>query len=247
MKHNFLESSKFIIVDYVPGSSGQLFLRLWSELDSRINNSSNKIMSTTPINENLSSTEIFYDITITKKIVNWFLEKAEPSTINEYINFFETLGNFLVAQQQPWNKESTVKFLENGIDIEYPPIVLYAMHTKHVELPLQLKTLVPNLEILSIVPNTKLGNEYQLKRAEACYNQRASDWNSIISKFNNKSHAERFDFCSMLANKDSTLILDYLKEKIGPSCFLDNKVDKAMLILDTYYKTVVDNLELSYV
>ena len=121
------------------------------------------------------------------------------------------------------------------------------MHTKHIELPIQLKTLVPNLEILSIVPSTKVGYEYQLKRAKTCYNQRASEWDNIISKFNSKRHAERFDFCSMLANKNTPEILDYLKEKIGSDFFLDHKIDKITLILDTYYKTVVDNLELSYV
>jgi hypothetical protein len=243
MNYNFLETSQFIIVDYVPGSSGQLFLRLWSELDSRIDNNSTEILKKS-INEHKSSTEVSYDIVITKKIVNWFLEKAEPSCIEEYFSFFEFLGNFLVAKTQPWNPKSKTRFLENGKDINYSPIVLYAMHTKDNVLPKEIYTKFPKLKVLSIVPKTDIGKRYQLNRAEACYNQRKNTWSKMILDFNNKEHNETFDFCTMLATKDSNAILNYLETKIGKEFFLKNKVDKVQNILNDYYTVVVNNLEI---
>lgn len=248
MKYNFLNNSKLTIVDYVPGSSGQLFLRLWAELDSRIDYASNQIMSK-PINSNTASTEIEYEIQVPKKIVNWFLEKAEPSTIDEYLFFFEYLGNFLTATQQRWvHSSSKIKFFENGKDIVYNDIVLYGMHTKHILLPLkELKIHAPNLNIISIVPTTDLGKEYQYKRACACYSKNKQNWSGIIESFNSKQHMETFDFCTLLAKKDTENILNFFKDKIPKECFLVNKQEKVQEILKTYYSVVVDNLGLNNV
>tara|TARA_B110000503_G_scaffold1216_1_gene1582 strand:+ start:5717 stop:6451 length:735 start_codon:yes stop_codon:yes gene_type:complete len=240
MNYNFLNNSQFVIVDYTPGSSGQLFLRLWAELDSRLDYNDEKILSKS-INNNVSSTEIAYRIPVTKKIVNWFLEKTAPVTADDYLTFFEYLGNFIVAQ--PWSKESKIKYYENGKDIIYPSIILYAMHTKDKLIPKEVKALAPNLEILSIVPTTDRGKQYQLDRAIACYNQRKEEWPQMISQFNNKDHFETFDFCSMLVDNDTDCILKYLEEKIGQEFFLNEKLDKARLILNTYYSVVVNNLE----
>jgi hypothetical protein len=246
VKYNFLNQSNFVIVDYVPGSSGQLFLRLWSELDSRLNYNNDTIL-TEAINENPASTEVDYDIQVPKKIVNWFLEKAEPSSVDEYLSFFEYLGNFLTATGQRWNHSDTkTKFFENGKDINYNDIVLYGMHTKHVTLPLhKLKVRAPKLNIISIVPETSIGREYQYKRACACYSKNKQNWNSIIETFNKKSHMETFDFCTLLATKETKPILLYFQEKIPPAYFLTNKVQKVDQILKRYYTTVVDNLGLS--
>ena len=54
---------------------------------------------------------------------------------------------------------------------------------------------------------------------------------------------ETFDFCSMLVDNDTDCILKYLEEKIGQEFFLNEKLDKARLILNTYYSVVVNNLE----
>jgi hypothetical protein len=243
VKYNFLNQSKFIIIDYVPGSSGQLLLRLWAELDNRVNYNNDTILSN-PINENPASTEIDYDIQLTKKIVNWFLEKTEPQTVEDYLTFFEYLGNTLTALDQRWNKTSKVKFYENGKDIDYNDIVLYGMHTKHSLLPLaELKERAPNLQIISIVPQTKEGKDYQYNRACACYSKNKQRWSDIIEAFNNKQHSEVFDLCTFLANRDTFSIINFLKKKIPEEHFLDHKVQKATHILNLYYDVVVSNLE----
>ena len=72
MKYPFLTNNELILVDFLPGSSGQLLMRLWSELDSKLNYDNKNILSELTINSNLATREIDYGIEVPKRITNWF-------------------------------------------------------------------------------------------------------------------------------------------------------------------------------
>ena len=115
MKYPFLTNNELILFDYLPGGSGQLLMRIWSELDIKLDYTNTKILSDIPINSHKSSREIAYEIIVPKRITNWFLDRCEPNGINDYVQFFEFLGTHLLAGQQQWNWGDTkLKFYENS-------------------------------------------------------------------------------------------------------------------------------------
>jgi hypothetical protein len=240
MKFPFLENNELILVDYIPGSSGQLLIRLWSELDSKLNYENSKILSSTSITENQASKEIDYDIQIPKRIVNWFLDKCEPSSTFDYVYFFESLGTNLVAQQQKWRHQTnSIKFYDdNSVEIKGMRL-LYGMHTWNSIIPYD--DLGYNIKQISIVPKTIQGLKYQLDRNLACYPGTESWISQAIADFNAKPTQNSIDLCTMLVDKNFQDIINWLYNQIGDS-FRHDKVEYCNYILNLYCKEIVEKI-----
>jgi len=240
MKFPFLENNELILVDYIPGSSGQLLIRLWAELDSKLNYENSKILSSTSITENQASKEIDYDIQIPKRIVNWFLDKCEPSSTFDYAYFFESLGTNLVAQQQKWRHQTnSIKFYkDNSVEIKGMRL-LYGMHTWNSIIPYD--DLRYNIRQISIVPKTERGLKYQFDRNLACYPETESCISQAIADFNTKLTQNSIDLCTMLVDKNFEDIINWLHTQIGDT-FRFEKVDYCNTILNTYYKEIVEKI-----
>jgi len=242
MKFPILENNELILVDYIPGSSGQLLLRLWAELDSKLNYDNTRILTPTTIRDHLASREIIYDIAIPKRIVNWFLNKCDPVDSMDYVYFFENLITHLIAQQQKWKHQSnTIQFYEdNTVEIKNMR-VLYGMHTWNNIIPYEkIIDLGYNIRPITIIPQTDRGLKYQLDRASACYPIIGKYANSL-SEFNCKPTQNSIDLCTMLVDKNFSAIVDWLKIMIGET-FRTEKVEYCNTILTTYYNEIVMNL-----
>ena len=243
MKYPFLENNELILIDYVPGSSGQLLLRLWSELDSKLNYENEKIISHTSITQHVASREIDYDIAIPKRITNWFLDKCQPETVYDYVQYFEFLGTWLVAMSQRWVRGSqSIKFYGTEEYSITGMRILYGIHSWKHSIPFnEIRNLGYNVKCFTIVPSTPQGIQYQLNRAQACYHYPETEIREYYQAVNNKLVEHPMDFCTMLVNKDSNSIIDWLKRNIGHS-FRADKVGWANTILNTYYQEIIDNV-----
>ena len=102
MQYPFLKHNELVLIDYVPGSSGQLLLRLWSELDSKLNYENNIILTPTSIDEHPSTREIDFDILLPKRLTNWFVDRWQPANITDYASYFEFVGVALMALAEKW-------------------------------------------------------------------------------------------------------------------------------------------------
>lgn len=242
MKYPFLENNELILIDYMPGSSGQLLLRLWSELDSKLNYNNDKILSDTTITAHPSSREVDYDIKVPKRMVNWFLDKSEPDTVYDYVQFFEFLAVELVAQSQRWIKGSdSTKFYEDNNYTINGTRMLYGMHTWGTSIPYaEMQSLGYNIKCISIVPRTKEGLYYQYDRFQACYPFPYDHIIKYCSKFN-ETQSDEFDFCTLLVTKNTGAILNWLKNRIGDD-FRNEKVPYVVTILNQYYSEIVNKL-----
>jgi hypothetical protein len=243
MKFPFLENNELILIDYTPGSSGQLLLRLWSELDSKMNYDNSKLLSSNTITPHKASREIEYDILIPKRITNWFLNKCKPDDVYDYVQFFEFLGTHLVAASQRWIRGSTAqKFYDsNDYTIENKRI-LYGIHSWNHIIPFnEMQKLGYDVRCISIVPDTDQGRDYQYERSQACYPYPEESIRSYLTTFNEKEANEKIDFCTMLVNKDTPAILSWLELMIGPT-FRKEKVEFVKMLLNLYYKEIVDNV-----
>jgi hypothetical protein len=243
MKFPFLENNELILIDYTPGSSGQLLLRLWSELDSKMNYDNSKLLSSNTITPHKASREIEYDILIPKRITNWFLNKCKPDDVYDYVQFFEFLGTHLVAASQRWIRGSTAqKFYDsNDYTIENKRI-LYGIHSWNHIIPFnEMQKLGYDVRCISIVPDTDQGRDYQYERSQACYPYPEESIRSYLTTFNEKEADYKIDLCTMLVNKDTPAILSWLALMIGPT-FRTEKVEFVKMLLDLYYKEIVDNV-----
>ena len=246
MKYPFLTDNELLLVDFLPGSSGQLLMRLWSELDNRLNYDNEKILSDLSIHSHLSTREIDYSIEVPKRITNWFLDKCDPKEVNDYIQFFEFLATFILSTTQRWNWNDKVstRFYENQTYQMKDYRILYGIHTWHKTIPFkEMQDLGFNIKCVSIVADTDIGKKFQQERCQLCYPQSNNFWKNILPIYNNKQvdGVERFDFCTLLANKDSTKILEWLSSKLGDA-FRREKVERVNKILEVYYSEIVDKL-----
>ena len=64
MEYKFLDNNEIVIIDYIPGSSGQFFSRLWCELDGTQGYDDERTMR--------ENGEVYYDTMLPKRIVNFF-------------------------------------------------------------------------------------------------------------------------------------------------------------------------------
>jgi len=247
MKFSILENNELILIDYMPGSSGQLLLRLWAELDSKLHYENSRILSATTINQNAASREIDYDILIPKRIVNWFLDKCDPSSTIDYVYFFENLATHLIAQQQKWKHQTNdIKFYSNNdVDIKDMRLI-YGMHTWSNIIPYdEMISLGYNIKQLSIIPTTERGLKYQFDRNVACYPGTEENSNKLVlNKFNTKPTQNSIDLCTMLVDRRFVDIIDFLQSMIGDS-FRIEKIEYCNTILNTYYNEIVRHLDQS--
>lgn len=246
MRYPFLTDNELLLVDFLPGSSGQLLMRLWSELDNRLNYDNENILSDLTINSNQATREIDYEIEVPKRITNWFLDKCEPKEITDYLQFFDFLGTFILSTKQGWNWDDKVstRFYE---DYNYQMKnyrILYGIHTWHKNIPFkEMQDLGFNIKCVSVVADTDIGKKFQKERCEVCYPQSNNFWKNILPVYNNKNieGVERFDFCTLLATKDSAKIIEWLSSKLN-SEFRTDKVERVNEILDIYYAEIIDKL-----
>jgi len=253
MKYPFLDNNELILFDYLPGASGQLLLRLWAELDGKIEAEYKDILSSHYINEHPASREINYEIAIPKRITNWFYDRCQPETIEEQLIFYELLGTHLVAQQQRWNwNNKQAKFFYPNEEYELKNNrVLYGIHTWHYDINFsELSNKKPNLKFISLIPQTFRGKLYQLRRCLICY-PKVGDWENwanISRNFNEHSkHYNKFDLQTKLVDLEygefDTILL-WLKDNIGDS-YDSTKESRCIEILNTYYKEIVSNVSTS--
>lgn len=241
MKYPFLTNNELITFDFMPGGSGQLLMRIWSELDIKLNYTNTKILSDIPINSHKSSREIAYEIIVTKRMTNWFLDRCEPTDINDYVQFFEFLGTHLLAGQQRWNwGDNKLKFYENSKYEMKDYRILHGIHSLDKTIPFkEMQDIGYKIRCISLIPKTEIGNLYQSTRCKICFPYSLSK--TAFSKFNNKPVTEYFDFYTLLSNKDTVAILSWLSNQLKED-FNVNKISYVTAILETYYTEIVDNL-----
>ena len=250
MKYPFLTNNELILFDYLPGGSGQLLMRIWSELDIKLDYTNTKILSDIPMNSHKSSREIVYDILVPKRTTNWFLNQCEPSDINDYVQFFEFLGTHLLAMQQQGNTK--LKFYDYE-DSNYQMKnysnhqmknyrILYGIHSWDKTIPFkEMQDLGYKIRCISLIPKTEIANLYQRTRSKICYPMTDIFWHFSLKKFNNKPVTEYFDFYTLLSNKDTAAILSWLSTQLKED-FNADKISYATEILEAYYTEIVDNL-----
>lgn len=244
MDYPFLDHNELVLIDYLPGSSGQLLMRLWSLLDAKISNDDQQILSTTPINEHKSTREVECDIAIPKRLTNWFLDRCRPSSLSDHLAYFEFLGTTLVAMSQKW------KWAENSLKFYAAPGYtlsgyrrIYGIHTWDKEVPFNLMIEAGyGLRCISIVPETERGLLYQVTRCMLCYPSNNEFWPAEIEAFNGKPTTESIDLCTMLVDRNTSDILGWLRGALGAD-FMEDRVDRATEILETYYSEIVKPLE----
>jgi hypothetical protein len=244
MKYPFLRHNKLILIDYIAGSSGQLLLRLWSELDARMAYDNPDIMSEYQLSQHPASLEISYDILVPKLLVNWIVGRCKISTNDEYLLFLEMLATYLFACRKTWEKVSQkMKFQETDDTIKDERII-YGIHSYKMELPIKkLNKKGYDIRLIRIVPRTLRGRKYQISRMVACYPfVDQLDLSEKLKKWNNKSRADEFDLCTLLVDKNSEEILCWFKQQLGAD-FRSDKITRFHEILNTYYKLVIDQLD----
>jgi len=224
----FLDQNQLILMDYIPGSSGRLLMRLLAELDNQKNYQEERLLDKN-LNEHRASKEIYFH-TLPKRYVDWYWHKMPGYDQNV---LFDQIGCFSVAE-----RKRNDFFKDRFWDMKNERIY-YGCHSW--ENSIDYKILHKNITPVSIVPNTERGKQYQTKRAEICYPKYfRQEWIQGIEDFNSKYHKKKFDFCTCLVDKDTEQILDWIK------CFLpkynSQKTDKAVDILNRYYQEVVDNV-----
>jgi len=243
MKYPFLENNELVIVDYLPGSSGHLLLRLWAELDATMDYNNENILLDTPINSHPSSREIDYDIVIPKRIVTWFIDKCEPNTIHDYVQFFEFLSTTLIAKSQPWVHGTTNKIFYKDVTYILQNVrVIYGIHSWDKIIPYkEMQNLGYKIKCISVVPQTDAGLRYQHNRFNICFPNHEEKINKLMKDFNNKPTLINFDFCTLLVNKDTDAILDWFKTQLGEQ-FRIEKEPRIKEILNDYYSHIINNI-----
>jgi hypothetical protein len=248
MRYPFLEHNQLVVIDYLPGSSGQLLMRLWSECDARLDYDNSKIFADHTITDHPASLEIDHDVVIPKSTVEWFLSQCEPQHTAHYLQFWEQLATTLMAVRQRWIRGThSVKFYA---DKHYELVnqrLIYGMHSKRHAIPWpDLCAAVPGLRPIKLVPQTAQGLVYQQARYQACYPKPPQDMLSrtdTIRSFNATAQGmEIYDFCSALVNRDTHSIVQWLTQQLGPD-LREHKLSRVAHILEQYYREIVDRLD----
>ena len=225
MEYKFLDNNEIVIIDYIPGSSGQFFSRLWCELDGTQGYDDERTMR--------ENGEVYYDTMLPKRIVNFFLEQNKPSG-QDYNTFFEFLGTTLLACRQMelfWCGNNTEFYPTWNSPVENNRIV-YHLHSWN-EIPWQ--TVHKNIKRIVLQSKTWESCEFQRNRAEKFYPN--NPWEAELDSWNTAECEISVDFCNMLVNKKTKEIIDWFRTHLGKD-FDESKVIKAELLLLEYYREV---------
>lgn len=243
MKYPLLEKNELLLIDYIPGSSGQLVMRIWSEFDASMNYDNPRLLTSNTITTHPASKEIDYDIQIPKRITNWFLNRCEPSGVHDYIQFFEFLGTFLIASSQRWIRGSnSKKFYDDENYIVQDSRILYGIHSWNANIPYkEIQALGYNVRCITIIPKTDRGIKYQRDRFQLCYPHPGEIMHDYFINFNKKQVTESFDFCTLLVDKNTDAIIEWFRLNIG-SDFRSDKITYVKKLLESYYTGVIDNV-----
>lgn len=232
MRYKFLDNNELIVMDYIPGSSGQFLSRLWCELDNTQNYDDPKVLK--------SNGEVHYDTMIPKRLVNYFLEQNNPQD-QDYNTFFEFLATTLYACRSLevlWQGDNTEFYAK---DITKPNAysgvitgqrIVYHLHSWNM---VPWSVVHPNIRHIPIQSKTVASKEYQYNRAQKFYPN--NTWDQWIKEWNDVDFPNSIDFCDMLVNKDSDKIINWFRSHLGNQ-FAEEKVIKAQLLLEEYYKEV---------
>jgi hypothetical protein len=226
MSYMFLDNNKLVVIDYIPGSSGRLLMRLMAEVDRDNPYSNEKIWLEGSLSDHPASREIDFD-TLPKKYIEWYWHKQPAYDINVV---FDQIGCLTYAI-----KDRKKFFI--GKDYEMKNRTVYfGCHSWDYE----VGKLDKNIRCISIVPQTERGEHYQKERARLCWPDAstANEWNKYIDIFNDKQHQEKFDFLTYLVDNNTYGIVKWLRENI-PN-YNENKTDRIKDILEKYYKGVVN-------
>lgn len=226
MKYPFLENNELVLINYPVGSSGQLLMRLWQELDSRIDVAYDSILT------KHNPPEINFEVHIPKRISTWFFDRNQPTTTEEFANFFEFLSTAIIARQ---NKK---KFFE---DVNYElqnEIVVYAIHWYDKIIPFEELKKKFNIRIVNLVSTNNASIEYAVKRANLFYGFTVDEWRPYVLNFNKIDFYESFNFVDHLVDNNQNEIFKWLKQQLG-KYYTETKENYCRQILDTYYATVV--------
>jgi len=244
MKYPFLEKNELLLIDYIPGSSGQLLMRIWSEFDSTMNYDNVNLLSSNTITNHPASKEIDYDIQIPKRITNWFLNRCEPTSVYDYIQFFEFLSIFLVASSQRWVRGSgNQKFYDDENYAIQGNRILYGIHSWNAKIPYEeIRELGYNVKCISIVPTTDRGIRYQHDRFQLCYPHPEEIMHDYFINFNNKRPTQSVDLCTLLVDRNTDAIINWFRTSIGNN-FRTDKIPYVNHLLDVYYSEVINNMD----
>jgi len=247
MRYPFLEHNQLILIDYLPGSSGQLLMRLWYELDHKMAYDNPCIMSDRGITDHPASREIDWDVIIPKRLTNWFLDRCEPQSTDDYLQYFEFLGTAMMALKQPWIRgDQGPKFYEHRHWQLQDQRLLHGIHTQDHEMPwADMRARAPGLRAIKLVPQTERGLRYQLMRWELCYpkTQRKIPLSHTIGLFNSQDdHSERFDLCTALVDRDTDSIVAWLTAQLGTD-LRTHKLDQVREMLQEYYSAILDHMD----
>lgn len=243
MRYPFLEQNEIILIDYLPGSSGQLLMRLWSELDSRMAYDNPDFLTTTSITGDPSSREIDFDIVVPKKMTNWFLNKCEPSTVEDHLAYFDLLGTMMVALNQRWKHGSSDKkfYDSNSYKLEGHRLI-YGIHTWEKLVPFdEMAGKGAGIRRIGVVPTTERGRDYQIRRCQACYPLPQGDWELYVSQFNSKPFSESIDVCTMLVDGDVDGMISWLESSIG-STVRTEKLSMVRKMIADYHEQIVKRI-----
>lgn len=243
MQHPFLNNNELVLVDYMPGSSGQLFMRLWSELDVKMTYDKDEILRPSRIANHPCTREVEYDIGLPKTIHNWFIDRCQPTSIDEYAQYFEFIGTALIALKQRWHKSKNSTMFYNDESYSMTGYrVLHGIHTWDKILPIaDLVNLGYGIRMIRIVPATMRGLRYQIVRNYLCYPGSTNVSRKNAEAFNSKPSAHCMDLCTLLVDRDTSAILDWFKKTLG-SDYRHDKSKRAAKILEVYYDNIVDSM-----
>ena len=226
MSYMFLDENKLVVIDYIPGSSGRLLMRLMAEVDRDNLYTNDQIWLEGSLSDHPASREIDFD-TLPKKYIEWYWHKKPNYDINVV---FDQIGclTYAIKDRKKFfiGKDYTMK----------NKTVYFGCHSWDYE----VGELNKNIRCISIVPQTERAERYQKERARLCWPDAstANDWNTYIDIFNKKPHQEKFDFLTYLVDNNTYGIIKWLRENV-PN-FREDKTDRVTHILEKYYKGVVN-------
>lgn len=226
MSYMFLDENKLVVIDYIPGSSGRLLMRLMAEVDGDNLYTNEKVWLEGSLSDHPASREIDFN-TLPKKYIEWYWHKQPNYDINV---IFDQIGCLTYAIKDRKNF-----FI--GYDYEMKNRTVYfGCHSWDYD----VEELDPNIRYISIVPQTERGERYQKERARLCWPDASTqnNWNQYIDVFNRKPHQEKFDLLTHLVDNDTLSIIKWLKETV-PN-YRQDKTDTISNILEQYYKGVVN-------